>query len=229
MRKKLLLFDIDGTLVLSKGAGREATARSLQAVFGTDAGVRSLPFGGKTDWQVLGEILPAHGFSDEDIRARLGDFQQAMAEHLQAIIGNYLVEACIGTHEVIAALSQREDILPGIVTGNVQTTAPIKLRAAGFDPAWFVVGAYGSESARRNDLPPLAWQRAIEFSGEHIAPENVIVIGDTVADIDCARAIPGAIAVAVCTGFESRDNLIAAQPDYLLENMTTFLTTVMNF
>jgi phosphoglycolate phosphatase-like HAD superfamily hydrolase len=227
MPKKLLLFDIDGTLVLSKGAGREATARSLQEVFGTDAGVRSLPFGGKTDWQVLGEILPAYGFNDADIRARLDDFQQAMARHLQAIIGTYAVEACIGTHDVIAALGERTDILPGIVTGNVQTTAPIKLRAAGFDPSWFVIGAYGSESARRNDLPPLALQRAIAYSGHAIAPENVIVIGDTVADIECTRAIPGAIAVAVCTGFEARENLIAAQPDYLLENMTTFLADVL--
>ncbi len=227
MSKKLLLFDIDGTLVLSKGAGREATVRSLQEVFGTDAGVRALPFGGKTDWQILGEVLPAHGFSDDEIRARLGAFQHAMASHLQAIIGDFAVEACIGTHEVIAALIERDDIIPGIVTGNVQTTAPIKLRAAGFDPNWFVVGAYGSESARRNDLPPLAWQRAIEYSGETIAPENIIVIGDTVADIECTRAIPGAIAVAVCTGFEARENLIAAQPDYLLENMTTFLADVL--
>lgn len=227
MPKKLLLFDIDGTLVLSKGAGREATVRSLQEVFGTDAGVRSLPFGGKTDWQILGEVLPAHGFHADEIRARLGDFQQAMARHLQAIIGDYAVEACIGTHEVIAALREREDILPGIVTGNVQTTAPIKLRAAGFDPAWFAIGAYGSESARRNDLPPLALQRAIAYCGETIPPQDVIVIGDTVADIECTRAIPGAIAVAVCTGFEARENLIAAQPDYLLENMTTFLAEVL--
>lgn len=228
MPKKLLLFDIDGTLVLSKGAGREATVRSLMQVFGTDAGVKSLPFGGKTDLQILSEILPAHGFTFEEIHARIDAFQQAMAEHLQAIIGTYAVEACIGTHEVIAALSDRDDILLGLVTGNVQTTAPIKLRAAGFDPDWFVIGAYGSESPRRNDLPPLALQRAINHIGQEIAAEDVVVIGDTVADVECARAIPGAVAVAVCTGFEPRENLIAAQPDYLLNDLTTFLAEVLS-
>jgi phosphoglycolate phosphatase len=222
---KLILFDIDGTLMLVKGAGREAKARTMENFFGMDAGVREHPFGGKTDWQIMNELLLDKGYTAQAIIDAIPPFQQYMADQLTSIIGDYPLEVCPGAHDVVAALRQRADVLLGVVTGNFALTAPVKLRAAGFDPAWFPVGAYGSESANRDDLPCLAIERAIKHTGQHVDPQDVIVIGDTLADIQCARAA-GAVAVAVMTGFEHRDLLAAANPDYLLPDLTTFFDVV---
>lgn len=222
---KLILFDIDGTLLLVKGAGREAKAMAMVELFGTDAGARTHPFGGKTDWLILHELLEQHGYTADALGQMMAQYQARMGFHMAAIIGNYAVEACPGAHELVALLRERPDIMLGVVTGNVSTTAPLKLRAGGFDPAWFHVGAYGSESINRNDLSRLALERAVKLHGQTFQPQDVIVIGDTVADIECARAV-GAVAVAVLTGFEEPDLLVAAQPDYLLPDLTHFLATI---
>src|SRR5262249_51871990 len=97
----------------------------------------------------------------------------------------------------------------------------IKLRAAGFDPAWFPVGAYGHEARERDLLPAMAMARASDHYGYPFTPGDVIVVGDTLADIDCARAL-GAMAVVVGTGFEANEDLIAAKPDYFLNDLTEF-------
>lgn len=222
---KLILFDIDGTLLITQGASREAKARAMLEIFGTESTVREHPFGGKTDWQILSEVLATQGLSIDDIGARMGEYQARFAMHMAAIIDEFPVRPCPGALELVDTLRQRDDLLLGIVTGNTALTAPIKLRAGGFDPAWFKVGAYGSESANRNDLPGRALERAISHSGIPIAPHDVMVIGDTQADVECARAL-GAVAVTVFTGFEDRGTIIAAQPDYMLEDLTHFLDMV---
>jgi len=222
---KLILFDIDGTLLISNGASRDAKAQAMLEVFGTDGGVRTHPFGGKTDWQILREVLESAGFTHQAIGEKMPLYEQVFARQLQARIGNFAVQALPGAMALVNTLSQRHDMLVGLVTGNTSRTAPIKLRAAGFDPDLFVVGAFGSESDDRNQLPKLALERAGQHTGQAIAAQDTIVIGDTVADVDCARAV-GAVAVTVFTGYEKRENLIAAQPDYLLEDLTHFLELV---
>jgi phosphoglycolate phosphatase len=224
---QLILWDIDGTLLWPKGVGRASTRLAMLDVFKTDGGIENHYFGGKTDWQTLLDLLPGEGFSEDDIGHHLPIFEDAIARHLTAIIGDYPVQACPGAHDVVAALRQRGQPIQGIVTGNVSSTAPIKLRAAGFDPAWFAVGAFGSESPNRNDLPFLAVKRAERQLGQKIRPEQVVVIGDTAADVACARAL-GAVAVAVKTGYATNpDELANAQPDYLLDDLTTFLGDVL--
>ncbi|MEL6307668.1 MAG: HAD family hydrolase [Chloroflexota bacterium] len=225
MRRRLLLFDIDGTLLHSKGVGRESKALAMEEVFGTSAGVRTHPFGGKTDWQILRETLEPHGITGIQIGQKMPTFEHAFAEQMKRIIGNFDVEALPGAKDLLAYLAQREDIVLGIVTGNTSKTAPIKLKAAGYDPAMFPVGAYGSEADDRNELPKLALERAIRHIRHDILPEDVIVIGDTVKDILAARAI-GGVAVVVLTGFEEADKLAEHKPDYTLKDLTTFRTTV---
>lgn len=218
--QKLLLFDIDGTLLNAGGIGREAKARAMQLMFGTDAGVRTFPFGGKTDFQIMLELM-GDQYSRDDIAARMDDFQVIFAEQMQALVADYPGTPLPGAMDLVNALRARPDVLLGIVSGNTSKTAPIKLQAAGYDPLWFPVGAYGNESPDRNDLPKFALQRAIEHAKHDIAANDVIVIGDTVADVLCARAL-GAMAVTVFTGFEEREKLIAAQPDVMLEDLTRF-------
>lgn len=223
---QLILFDIDGTLMLPKGAGRASTKLAMMEIFKTAGGIDDHHFGGKTDWQTLLDLMGAEGFSSHDIQRLMPEYEAVVARHLEAIIPDYPIETCPGALEAVHEVRRREGLIPGIVTGNVSSTAPIKLRAAGFDPSWFSVGAYGSEAADRNDLPPLALRRAEKLTGRRIAPEQVVVIGDTPADIACARAL-GAVAVAVATGYTPREELTAAQPDYFLDDLTQFFGQVM--
>jgi phosphoglycolate phosphatase len=225
MAKTLVLFDIDGTLCLTKGAGRESTARAMLDMFGNDANIRDLPIGGKTDWQILHEMLTEYGQDTSQIESIMASYEARMAHHLEAIIHEYPAEACPGAHELVDALYTMPNIVLGVVTGNTSLTAPIKLKAVGFDFSRFVANAYGSESITRNALPALAISRARQVTGHDFQPHEIIVIGDTVADIECARASK-AIAVAVQTGFEKSPQLQAAQPDYLLRDLTEFLDTV---
>jgi phosphoglycolate phosphatase-like HAD superfamily hydrolase len=222
---KLLLFDIDGTLVKSKGASREAKARAMEVVFGTAANVRIHHFGGKTDWQILREVLNPHGVSGEEIGQKMAHFEQVFAETLAEEIVKFDVTALPGAIELLQAMTKRADLIVGLVTGNTSLTSPIKLRAAGIDPSLFVLGAYGSEADERNELPHLALNRAMVLVQTEIAPEDVIIIGDTVKDVEAARTI-GGVAVTVFTGYEERSALIASDPDYMLEDLTSFLDTV---
>jgi phosphoglycolate phosphatase-like HAD superfamily hydrolase len=224
---RLLLFDIDGTLLWTNGAGRESTRLALLDVFGTDAGLDQHVFGGKTDWQTLLDLLIVHGHSADEIERTMPAFHDAITRNLESIIGNYDVRACPGAVTLIETLHQRNDVMLGLVTGNVGRTAAVKLRAAGYDPAWFPVGAYGHEAADRNHLPPLALARAVEHYRQSIHPEHVIVIGDTPADVACARAL-GAKAVAVGTGFCERADLVACNPDHLIDDLSAFLEILDN-
>ncbi len=223
---KLILFDIDGTLLRTAGAGRDALRAAMLEIFGTSGNINAHPFNGKTDWYISSELLAEKGYSTKDVKHHMPAFEQAAGKHLAKIIGGYDVQPCPGAMDIVGRLREQNNITPGIITGNFSATAPVKLRAAGFDPAWFPVGAYGNEALTRDDLPPLALQRAIDYTGKQIAPEQVIVIGDTPADVACARAL-GALAVAVETGFTDREKLLAAKPDYLLPDLTTFSSIVL--
>lgn len=216
---RLILFDIDGTLIYTRGVGRASTRAAMLEIFGTESGIESHVFGGKTDWLTLVELLADHGYDADDVGRLMPLYEQAIRRHLSDMIPHHDVSPCPGALDVVQDLRRQPDKLLGLVTGNVSTTAPLKLRAAGFDPDWFAVGAYGSEAMDRNALPALALERAARHTGRSIPPDEVIIIGDTVADIRCARAL-GGVAVAVCTGYENRADLSAAQPDYLLDDLT---------
>jgi phosphoglycolate phosphatase-like HAD superfamily hydrolase len=216
----LLLFDIDGTLLRTRGAGREATRLAMLEVFGLAGGIADHHFSGKTDWFTLIELLTPEGVAPQQIADRIATYDDAVGRHTASIVDEYDVSACPFAPETIAALRPRRDVLLGLVTGNARRSAPHKLRAAGFDPAWFPVGAFGTEAIDRNALTPLALERAQAHLGA--APSQVVVIGDTPMDVACARVI-GAIAVTVETGFASRDALLASQPDHHLTDLRGFL------
>jgi phosphoglycolate phosphatase-like HAD superfamily hydrolase len=221
---RLLLFDIDGTLLWPNGVGREATRLAMLEVFGSDAGLEKHVFGGKTDWRTLVDLI---GCAPDEIERSMPAYHEVMTRHLESIIGSFDVQPCPGALTLIESIRLREDILLGLVTGNVGRAADVKLRAAGYDPAWFPVGAYGHEAMERNHLPPLALARAVEHYRQPIQPEQVMIIGDTPADVACARAL-GAKAVAVGTGFCERADLVACNPDYLIDDLSTFLDILDN-
>ena len=222
---KLVLFDIDGTLLISQGIGREAKRRAMTERFGTIGDLDNHDFGGQTDWGILAALLAPHGYSSADIDSEILNYQASMARHMNDIRGSYSADALPGAFELLETLQARADVLLGIVSGNTGATAQIKLEMAGFDPAHFPVGAYGHESPLREDLTRLARQRAQQHAQRTFAPRDIFVIGDTPADIQAARAID-AVAVAVETGYAPRQSLVECQPDFLLGDLREFVSIV---
>ncbi|MCE2488677.1 MAG: haloacid dehalogenase-like hydrolase [Anaerolineae bacterium] len=219
MTLQLVLFDIDGTLLDGHGIGRAATRRAMLELFGTAGNLDTHSFAGKTDWGTLCEIL---GASEETIGRHMPAYEASIERHMRDLAAEFELFPLPGALETVQALHERPDFITGIVTGNTSVTTPIKLEGAGFDPAWFPVRACGNEAAHRNNLPPIALERACAHSGQAIAQQDVTVVGDTPADVACAQAL-GARAVAVTTGFSSREALQAARPDHLLDNIAGLL------
>ena len=142
-----------------------------------------------------------------------------MAEKAKAIYPERGITSCPGVGELLAVLRNRRDVVLGLLTGNARPTAALKLLAAGIDPAQFVVGAYGSDHLDRNQLPGFALQRASELTGLYLTGNNTTIIGDTPADIACARA-GKATAVAVASGWHSFAELSRYKPDILLNDFS---------
>jgi phosphoglycolate phosphatase len=206
---KVVLFDIDGTLLWTDGAGRRAVTRALEDVFGamSPAGHE---FDGKTDPQIVRELMRLGGIADETIDARLDDALQRYVEllHEELADTNHTGKTFPGIAPLLDALEARDDVLLGLLTGNVHDGALAKLAAVGLAPSRFKIGAFGSDHASRAELPAVARARAESLLGHAIPGEDVVVIGDTPADMGCGRGI-GARAIGVATGRYSVEDLRA--------------------
>jgi phosphoglycolate phosphatase len=215
---KLVLFDIDGTLITSRGAGRRAMRTALERVFGAAGGIDQYDLGGRTDTRIVHDVMGALGWEPARVKDRLDDFFEAYLAGLTSEIGDGRHVATLpGVSLVVDRLAQSADVLLGLVTGNIEGGARIKLLPTGLWPH-FRVGAYGSDHMDRRRLPSLAARRAHALVGHAFAPSDVVVIGDTPHDIDCARAF-GAVAIAVSTGQYTRAALLAEDPDHLFDDL----------
>jgi phosphoglycolate phosphatase len=216
---RLFLFDVDGTLINAGGAGRTALARALDEVYGTTGAIDHYDFRGKTDPRIVLDLLGAAGWDEAEIRARLESCFTTYLRELDALLADGArVRVLPGVADVVRALSTREDAVVGLLTGNIEWGARIKLRSTGLWP-FFRLGAFGSDDPDRRRLPAIARQRTRELLGHEIAVEHVTIIGDTPLDVDCARAC-GALAVAVATGRHSADELTACGPDVLFADLS---------
>jgi len=197
---RLVLFDIDGTLLWSDGAGRRAIHRALIEIFG-DTGPEDHRFDGKTDPQIVRELMRFVGHDDHTIDGRMEElftrYVTCLREELQD--ATHHAVALPGVMQLLDALEQRSDVTLGLLTGNLVDGARAKLEAVGIDPDRFVVGAYGTDHELRPELPAIAQRRAREQLGIEVTGSNVVIIGDTPADVECGRAI-GARAIGVATG-----------------------------
>lgn len=204
---KLVLFDIDGTLLDSDGAGRRAIQRALIEAFGT-AGPDAHRFDGKTDPQIVHELMQRAGIDAATVESRLNDVFARYVELLREELAapGHAATVYPGVYELLDALERRDDVVLGLLTGNVQPGAAAKLGAVGIVPARFRVGAFGSDHAVRAELPAIARRRAGSLFGGEFPGEAMVVIGDTPADLTCGRAVR-ARAVGVATGRYSLDEL----------------------
>jgi phosphoglycolate phosphatase-like HAD superfamily hydrolase len=206
---RLVLFDIDGTLLWTDGAGRRAIQRALIEIFG-ETGPADHRFDGKTDPQIVRELMRVVGHEDEHIDARMQElfarYVLCLREELRDPEHRALPLA--GVTELLATLRVHENVTLGLLTGNLVEGARAKLEAVGIDPDIFVIGAFGSDHEDRSELPAIAQRRAREMLGINFPGTSVVVIGDTPADVECGRDI-GARAIGVATGRYSTEELAA--------------------
>jgi phosphoglycolate phosphatase len=209
---RLVLFDIDGTLLNSEGLGRASMQRALAEVFGS-AGDPSYRYDGKTDKQIVRDVMRLEGHSDEQIDSRMETLILLYLEGLRtgARSGKFNVRPHDGVVELLDALEARKDVVLGLLTGNVEPGARVKLTAAGIDPDRFRINAFGSDHEDRPQLPAIAQRRASETLGLEIVGERLVVIGDTPADIECGRSL-GARSIGVASGHYTVEQLEAHNP-----------------
>lgn len=208
---KLVLFDIDGTLLWTDGAGRRAIRAALLAEMGTTGPMDGYRLDGKTDPQIVQELLTAAGHPDA---ASAQHIERVCRRYVALLQGELQVSAARsrtypGVPELLDLLERRSDTVLGLLTGNLVDGAALKLRAVGLDPGRFRVGAYGSDAAERPRLPAIAVQRAAPLLGRAVSGPDVVILGDTPADMTCGASL-GARAIGVATGFFSRADLMAA-------------------
>lgn len=213
---RLILFDIDGTLVSVRGAGRRALGRALERVYGTRGTIDAYDFRGRTDLRIVADVMGGAGLAPDRVKAGLDECFEAYARELVVEIGDGSgVSVLPGVAALVERLHRHPDVTLGLLTGNIEEGARIKLEPTGLWPR-FRMGAYGSDDADRRRLPSLAARRAQALTGHAFPPERVVVLGDTPHDVECARAF-GALAVAVATGPFSRGELERERPDILFE------------
>ena len=197
---RLALFDIDGTLLLSDGAGRRAIHRALLEVFG-GVGPEDHRFDGKTDPQIVRELMRHEGHDDAHIDSRMERLLERYVTYLTEEMADprHDPQVLPGVIPLLEALHVRDDVVLGLLTGNLFEGARVKLAGVGIDPDLFVVGAFGSDHENRPELPAIALARANDQLGLDLGGGDVVVIGDTPADVTCGRGI-GARAIGVATG-----------------------------
>jgi phosphoglycolate phosphatase len=199
----VLLFDIDGTLVLTGGAGQRAMSRAFEDLFAIPDGFRDIAMAGRTDTWILSRAAEAHGIRPGD----LSSFHDVYVAHLERELDppNPAKAIMPGVRALLDALASRDDVYLALLTGNYQSAARLKLEH--FDLwRYFQCGAFADDAPDRNSLVPKALERIRECGGPAVSTDDVFVIGDTPHDIECALAA-GARPVGVATGGYSVEQL----------------------
>jgi phosphoglycolate phosphatase len=213
---RLILFDVDGTLIRTGGAGVKAFARTFASEFKVADGVERLKFAGRTDIGLVKEFFGFHQI--EPSRANLQRFFEHYVLWLDHLLKESEGEVCAGVWELIHGLQALPQApLLGLLTGNIRLGAEIKLRHFNL---WevFQTGAFGDEHEDRSQVAALAMERGSRLLGQNLRGDEVLVIGDTPLDIRCARAI-GAKVLAVATGGAALNELEQHEPDWAIPDL----------
>lgn len=225
-KQKLILWDIDGTLIVSQGAGVRAMERALTQCFGVSCDLGVIDWAGRTDSWITGEVLRHVGLPDTPQNSH--DYLEAYLALLPAELRDGPQGQVLpGILELLETLHHRTDVAQGLLTGNVRRGAEFKLTHY---QVWhyFEFGAFADDSPRRNDLGPHAQRRAKEIHAVDFAPDQTFIIGDTPHDIECGKVI-GARTIAVATGRHTLTELATHQPTALFANFAdtaAFLRTI---
>ena len=221
MKRRLVLFDIDGTILLTAGAGRRAITTALAEAVGDSEAFGGIRFDGKTDPQIVAELLAAAGHDHISATEQV----EAMCERYVALLERELdhpettTSVMPGVPALLDRLEGDASVVLGLLTGNMARGAELKLRAAGIAFDRFRVGAFGSDAAHRPELPAIAARRAEPLFGRRPHGDEVVIIGDTPADIACGASI-SARAIGVATGGFSVEQLAACGPHAVFADLS---------
>lgn len=213
---KFILFDIDHTLIYSGGAGIVALNRTMEEITGIADGFQGIQCAGKTDAQILREAMDKHRLTSS--REEVSHFLQRYVEHLDLALDEITGHVKPGIPELLHELSRANGFLLGLLTGNIERGARIKLGRFGLNE-FFSVGAFGSDSENRNALLPIAVQRLARVHGVNVACEDCLVIGDTPLDVECAK-VHGAASLAVATGPYAMEVLSESGAELVLPDLS---------
>lgn len=219
--KRLILFDIDGTLLSTNGGAKRAFHRAMLEVFGTAGSIAALPFDGKTDPQIARELLTGAGMTDAAVDRGLPDLWPVYLRELAAELARpgHATTRFPGVVRLLDALQANGDeFLIGLLTGNIEPGVALKLDSAGL-AGRFAMGAFGSDHERRDALPAVALRRAEAISGIRFGGGDVVIIGDTPHDVTCGRAL-GVRAIGVASGRHGRDELRDAGAAAVLDDLS---------
>ena len=216
LQKRLYLFDIDGTLITSGGAGVTSFSEAVKDLCGSVSPLEGINFAGNTDTGIARSVLLAAGMepSQGNIMALLDAYLGKLSERIHLHQGGLLP----GIIPLLESMNERPDCVLALLTGNLAAGAEVKLSHYG---VWhyFGFGAYADDHHIRNELGPVAMNRALREHGEEFTPDRIYVIGDTPRDIECGKAF-GALTVGVATGHYSREELASHTPDFLFDNLS---------
>lgn len=218
MTRIILLFDIDGTLLLSGGAGKIAFEKAIYEILGLKKEWGSLRPDGKTDPMIIEELLREvmqRDLTPEEYDALCQRYHDHFAVEIKTSERFRLMPGIV---ELLNFLQGHKHLHLGIATGNFETAARIKLQHGGLDH-FFHFGGFASDSGDRRELTRIAYERGLQFAGEEIPTERVFVIGDSVHDITAGKAL-GAKTVSVTTGSTPKEDLLALQPDFLFDDLS---------
>lgn len=214
---KLVLFDIDGTLLSCGPQVRPIFASALVEVFGTAGDVDAYDFTGRTDPGIVLDLVTGAGVPERDVRAGLPRMRELYTGRLDAALERDGMRLLPGVVEILERLEAREDVVVALLTGNWEPGAKAKL--ARFDlNRFFPFGAFGCDGVERSELPPFALDRAERVRGRRFLPEEVLIIGDSIHDVSCAHA-HGIPCLAVGTGRTPESALRAAGADWFVPDL----------
>ena len=223
MHVRLILFDIDGTLVDTGGAGRRALLATFDRLFGplSFVGADRVPFGGRTDTSILRDLARKLGIDEQRLAARSAEFERTYAVMLRRELsrdGAPAQRVLPGVLQLLEALMRRRDSRLGLLTGNIATGARLKLERHRTD-RFFEGGGFGDDAPDRRGVALKARDDMARRCGIEFSAGDVVVVGDTDQDVDCAQA-HGFRAIAVDTGWAEPGSLIAARPDALFDDLS---------
>ena len=218
--RRLVLFDIDGTLLASDGAGKRAIRAALLEVFGGAGPIHGYSFAGRTDPEIVHDLLRAAGLEDAEIEAGLPALWFRYVENLHREVREMRVRMLPGVRALVERVERQggETVL-GLLTGNIAAGARIKLDSAGLRFDRFRVGAFGSDHAQRPELPAIAVERARALTGVDYAGKEIIIIGDTPRDVACGLHL-GVRTIATATGTFPVEELEACGPDHVFADLS---------
>jgi phosphoglycolate phosphatase-like HAD superfamily hydrolase len=209
------LFDVDGTLISSGGAGKAALEAALASEFGIDHLIEKLQLSGRTDRAITRDIFQLHAI--EETPANWQRLIEGYLRHLPRCLATFKGRVLPGIKALLEQLSSREDVALGLLTGNVRAGAKVKLGHFGLYDH-FSFGGFGDHHLDRDDVAREALAEVRQRLNGHCDTSRIWVIGDTPLDVQCARAI-GARSLAVATGWHSLEELAGHQPDLLLADL----------